>query len=133
MHAHISYYLLFLSTFGHKLIQCFRSVKGDLESVDGRKTKYATISGSVELDILWIPLKSSSLNQSPSSSSSRTTSTSSLSSSSSSTSGLSIKTKCVVSVFIYSANNLAHYTSIGGTPVPIPVGYLPSAQVSCYK
>ena len=114
-----------------KLIQCFRSVKGDLESVVGRKTKYATISGSVELDILWIPLKSSSSNQSPSSSSSRTSSTSSLSSSS--TSGLSIKTKCVVSVFIYSANNLAHYTSIGGTPVPIPVGYLPSAQVSYYK
>merc|ERR1712098_421251 len=90
----------------------------------------------VELDILWIPLKSSK--QSPPSSPSRTSSTSTLSSSttsrrsstSSSTSGLPIKTKCVVSVFIYSANNLGHYTSSGGAAVPIPVGYLPSAQAT---
>jgi len=85
-----------------------RLVEAVLESVPGRKTKYTKITGKIEMELAWQPLVSRpgppASHQFPGS------------------------TAAVLSVFIYSANNLAKYA--GATPVPLPVGHLPSAQAT---
>ena len=89
----------------------YRSGKANLENVSGRKTKYTTVSGTIDVDMKWIPL--TSLPPPPNKAL-----------------HAAVSTQCVVTVFVYSANNLGFYTSNkGGAAVPIPVGYLPSPQV----
>ena len=95
----------------------FRTVKAVLENVAGRKTKYSSITGSVEVEISWVPLLSS---KTPGPGSLPPPFPSSI--------------QGVMSVFVYSANNLAFYTANnGGAAVPTPAGYLPSPQVVCYQ
>jgi len=85
-----------------------RLVKAVLESVPGRKTKYSKITGKIEMELAWQPLVS------------RPGPPTSLL--------FPGSTAAVLTVFIYSANNLAKYA--GATPVPLPVGHLPSAQAT---
>ena len=79
----------------------------ELKPLKGRKTKYPVISGQVEVEMTWFPL-------SPKPPSVPMTSV----------------PRVIISVFLYSANNLGHYVSKGGAAVPLPPGYLPSARVS---
>ena len=81
-------------------------MEASLEPVLGRKTKYKNISGNVRLELSWSPLVSSP--QPPSTSS----------------------TQAVLSLFIYSAQNLCEYTDRLGAVVPLAPGYLPSARAS---
>merc|ERR1719450_1988941 len=87
-----------------------KTVKAGLENVIGRKTKYSSITGSVEVDISWFPLSSTTPGPPP---------------------PFPSTIRGVVSVFIYSANNLVFYTANnGGAAVPTSPGYLPSPQAS---
>ena len=83
----------------------------ELKSLKGRKTKYPVISGQVELEVTWLPLSPSPPSRSPA------------------LPPASLP-RVILSVFLFSANNLGHYVSKGGAAVPVPVGYLPSARVS---
>jgi hypothetical protein len=83
-------------------------VEATLEPVSGRKTKYAQITGKIGLEVAWQPLVSL-----PGRDTARL---------------FPGSTAAVLSVFIYSANNLAKYS--GASSVPIPVGHLPSAQAT---
>lgn len=85
-----------------------RLVSAVLEPVAGRKTKYSSITGKIGVELAWQPL---STRPSPDTSHLFPGSTAAL-----------------LSVFIYSANNLAKYA--GPAPVPIPGGHLPSAQAT---
>ena len=82
----------------------------ELKPLKGRKTKYPVISGQVEVEVTWFPL-------SPKPPSVPMTSV----------------PRVIISVFLYSANNLGHYVSKGGAAVPLPPGYLPSARVGVEK
>ena len=86
----------------------FRSVSARLEPVEGRKTKYAQITGEVRLEVGWRPLLSTPPPPSARPSFPR-------------------QTEAVISVFLYSANNLGRYTTRAAT-VPLQPGYLPSPQ-----
>ena len=88
----------------------FRSVSARLEAVEGRKTKYAQITGEVRLEVGWRPLLSI-----PPPPSGRPS--------------FPGQTEAVVCVFLYSANNLGRYTPRGAT-VPLQPGYLPSPQAT---
>jgi len=80
-----------------------RSTKAKLEMVHGRKTKYANISGEIDLEMAWMPLVN--VPGAP---------TGKLFPSS---------TDAVLSIFVYSANNLVKFTS-----GPMPAGHLPSPR-----
>ena len=82
---------------------CFRVTSSDLKALKGRKTKYPVISGVVEVEVSWLPISTVLPLTSP---------------------------RAILTVFLYSANNLGHYVSKGGAAVPLPPGYLPSARVS---
>ena len=75
-----------------------------MKALKGRKTKYPVISGVVEVEVSWLPISPA----------------------------LPLTSlRAVLTVFLYSANNLGHYVSSGGGPaVPLPLGYLPSPRVS---
>ena len=89
----------------------FRVFSLELKSLKGRKTKYHVISGQVELEVTWLPLSPVPPSSSP-------------------VLPLTSLPRVILSVFLFSANNLGHYVSKGGAAVPVPVGYLPSARVS---
>ena len=89
----------------------FRSVSARLEPVEGRKTKYAQITGEVRLEVGWRPLLSTPPPPPPPSA----------------RPSFPRQTEAVVSVFLYSANNLGRYTTRAAT-VPLQPGYLPSPQ-----
>ena len=81
--------------------------------MEGRKTKYAQITGEVRLEVGWRPL----LSTPPAPSSARPSARPSF----------PRQSEAVVSVFLYSANNLGRYTTRAAT-VPLQPGYLPSPQ-----
>eukprot|EP00092_Neocalanus_flemingeri_P008919 GFUD01009594.1.p1 GENE.GFUD01009594.1~~GFUD01009594.1.p1 ORF type:complete len:558 (-),score=154.47 GFUD01009594.1:168-1682(-) len=85
-----------------------RLVEATLESVAGRKTKYAKITGKIGVELAWQPLVPT-----PGRDTARL---------------FPGSTAAILSVFIYSANNLAKYA--GASPTPIPVGHLPSAKAT---
>jgi len=82
-----------------------RQVQATLESVTGRKTKYTRITGQIGVELAWQPLVPT-----PGRNTAKVFPSS---------------TAAVLSVFIYSANNLAKY--VENNPVAIPTGHLPSA------
>ena len=85
----------------------------ELKPLKGRKTKYPVISGQVEVEVIWVPLSTKPPSGPPHPFLPM----------------ISVP-RVVISVFLYSANNLGHYVSKGGAAVPLPPGYLPSARVS---
>ena len=88
-----------------------RRVVAKLQPVSWRPSKYRAVSGEAELELLWRPL-SPAVSPRPAPAPLQL-----------------LATRAVLSVFLYSANNLAAYSGPGAA-VPLPAGYLPSPQVA---
>ena len=91
----------------------FRSVSARLEPVVGRKTKFTQITGEARLEVGWRPILSAPPQPPPPSASP----------------SFPGESEAVLSVLLYSANNLGGYTT-RGPPLPLQPGYLPSPQAT---
>ena len=100
-----------LQTFNTYDMNVLRRVVAKLQPVSWRPSKYRAVSGEAELELLWRPL-SPAVSPRPAPAPLQL-----------------LATRAVLSVFLYSANNLAAYTGPGAA-VPLPAGYLPSPQVA---
>ena len=103
-----------LRTIHSTLMNVLRRVVAKLQPVSWRPSKYRAVSGEAELELLWRPL-SPAVPPRPGPAPAAPLQL--------------LATRAVLSVFLYSANNLAAYTGPGAA-VPLPAGYLPSPQVA---
>ena len=103
-----------LRTIHSTLMNVLRRVVAKLQPVSWRPSKYRAVSGEAELELLWRPL-SPAVPPRPGPAPAAPLQL--------------LATRAVLSVFLYSANNLAAYTGPGAA-VPLHAGYLPSPQVA---